>query len=60
MLRMRLADGLIESLARQRYGCGIPPYMRESARPVSYTHLLPVILLKFRRNGTEGLSRIGG
>ena len=32
MLRMRLADGLIESLARQRYGCGIPPYMRESAR----------------------------
>lgn len=25
MLRMRLADGLIESLARQRYGCGIPP-----------------------------------
>ena len=32
MLRMRLAGGLQEGAVRQRYGCGIPPKMRESAR----------------------------
>lgn len=40
MLRMRLAEGLQEEAVRQRYGCGIPPQMRESARRMEQYDLL--------------------
>lgn len=34
MLRLRLTEGLLESLVRRRYGHGIPPAMREAASPL--------------------------